>query len=121
MDVSAPLRSVNSKLEMYMVAKTKDRRNNIATSKVASTLCKSYNATLTKFILSLGRKECRTLEGILTGHCLVVAYAHRLNIIDVDTCTKYMEQGVRGDHGAPFLLLPCIMWNATNVPWVHLL
>ena len=31
MDVPAPLRAVNSKLEMYMVAKAKDRWNNIAT------------------------------------------------------------------------------------------
>ena len=96
MDVPAPLRAVNSKLEMYMVAKAKDRWNNIATCKVARTLCKSYNATLTKFILSLRRKECRTLVGILTGHCLVAAHAHRLGIIDDDTCTKCMEQGVRG-------------------------
>ena len=87
MDVLAPLRAVNSKLKMYMVAKAKDMWNNIATCKVARTLCKSYNAILTKFILSLRRKECRTLVGVLTGHCLVAAHAHRLAIID-DACTK---------------------------------
>ena len=38
MDVPAPLREVNSKLEIYMIAKAKDRWNNIATSKVARTL-----------------------------------------------------------------------------------
>ena len=38
MDVPAPLRAVNSKLEMYMVAKAKDRWNSIATFKVARTL-----------------------------------------------------------------------------------
>ena len=48
MYVPATLRAVNSKLEMYMVAKAKDRWNDIATCKVARTLCKSYNATLTK-------------------------------------------------------------------------
>ena len=71
MDVPAPLQAVNSKLEMYIVAKTKDMWNNIATCKVASTLCKSCNATVTKFILSLRRKECRNLVGVLTGYCLV--------------------------------------------------
>ena len=65
-DVSAPLRSVNSKLEMYMIAQAKNRWNNIGTCKVARTVSKSYNATLTKFILSLRRKECRTLVGVLT-------------------------------------------------------
>ena len=67
-----------------------------AVSKVARALCKSHNATLTKFILSLCSKECITLVGVLTGHCLVAAHAHRLGIIDDDTCTKCMEQGVRG-------------------------
>ena len=85
MNVPAPLQAVNSKLEMYMVAKAKDRWNNIATCKVARTLCKSNNATLTKFpILS-----------VLTRHCLVAAHAQRLGTIDDDTCTKCMEQGVR--------------------------
>ena len=79
-----------------MVAKAKYRWNNIATCKVARTLCKSYNATLTKFILSLRRKECRILVGLLTEHCLVAAHAHRLAIIDDDTCTKCMDQGLRG-------------------------
>ena len=36
------------------------------------------------------------ITGLLTGHCLVAAHVHRLGIIDDDTCTKFMEQGVRG-------------------------
>ena len=50
---------------------------------------------MTKCILSLRRKEGRTLVGVLTGYCLVAAHAHRLGISDDDTCTKCKEQGAR--------------------------
>ena len=58
-----------------MVAKAKDIWSNIAICRNARTFCKSNNAVLTKCILSLRRKECRTLLGVLTGHCLVAAHA----------------------------------------------
>ena len=55
MDVPAPLRAVNSKLEMYMVAKAKDRWKNI-----------------------LSLSQHRFADKILNGKCLLQIAIHRL-------------------------------------------
>ena len=55
-------------------------------------LAKTKPAIRSNTLISLGRRELRTVVGILTGHCLFGEHAKRLGLETNDFCRGYEEE-----------------------------
>lgn len=63
----------------------------------------------TKFILSLPRRQCKDLVGIITGHCRLRKHLCRIGVADDETCRFCSEE----DETATHVLCECpALWQA---------
>ena len=90
-DIPKPLNTIYNEMDHHMKRRVEARWTNLTTCKTAKVMCRTNDKKLTQFVLTLSRKECRTIIGMLTGHNLLAAHAYKIGIANTDKCRKCRE------------------------------
>ena len=81
-----PIEALKLALREKAIASANERWANTITCRVARQVWPNLNLKRSNTLISLGRRELRTVVGILTGHCLFGEHAKRLVLETNDFC-----------------------------------
>ena len=91
LDIKLPLRQYFKTYDKQLKNVANTEYKNSTSSKITKIFFGEYEHKKTDIILSLERNKCKTLVGVITGHCLVGSHAHRLGLINNTWCRNCNE------------------------------